>query len=82
MTTLEAMHSFLEEGRVNQNRREFDDHICVRFIRKKFKCLIIFFLTICILGETLIMSFDKINFDRFNDIYDKIFQNNVTQIVN
>jgi hypothetical protein len=78
MSNLEAVHSFLEERPTN--RYELEDHICVRFIRKKFKCLIIFFLTICILGETLIMSFDKINFDKFDIILQKIFHNNDTHV--
>lgn len=83
MTTVEVMHSFLEDQPVNRDRNinGLDNHICIRFIRKKFKCLIIFFLTLCVLGETVIMTFDKISFDRFHEVIDRIFSNNYTQIL-
>lgn len=85
MTNIEAMHSFLEDRSSHRDRQQdyngINDPICVRFIRKKFKCLIIFFLTLCVLGETLIMTFDKINFDKVNDFYAKIFKENATDIL-
>lgn len=82
MNHSEVIHSFLEERHTNENRNELENHICIRFIRKKFKCLIILFLTICIVGETLIMSFDKINFDKFDIIFNKLFPINETSMLN
>ena len=76
MATVGVMHSFLNEQELNRDEENFQNHICIRFIRKKFKCLIIFFLSICILGETLIMAMDKINFSTFNSILQKFLASN------
>jgi len=76
MANLEAMHSFLEEVPINR-----DQNIFVRFMRKKFKCFIIFFLTLCVLGETMLMAFDKFNFDNLNQLFKKMIEHNQTNIL-
>ena len=82
MSNIQAMHSFLEEKSYEPDKSSFENNLCVRFTRKKFKCLIIFFLTICIFSETLIMTYDKLNFDKLNDIYDRFTKSNLTDKFN
>lgn len=69
-TTTQAIHSFIEEHPLD--RHEYNNNnLCLRFVRKKYKCIIIFFLTICVFGETLLMANDKVN---FNELL-KLFRN-------
>ena len=60
MTTSEVIHSFLEEQPVDRTK---NDHICIRFLRKKFKCILIFFLALCLFAETSMLALEKINFN-------------------
>lgn len=71
MATVGVMHPFLEIQELNRDEQNNENHICIRFVRKKFKCLIIFFLSICILGETLIMVMEKVNFNSFNYVLER-----------
>jgi len=74
MTTSEVIHSFLEEQPVNRT----NDNICIRFVRKKFKCIIIFCLTICVLAEASMLILEKTN---ITDLWDKILNKmNLTAI--
>ena len=63
MSAPQTMHSFLEEQPLERNDY-LNDNLCVRFVRKKFKCIIIFFLTICVFSETLLMVNEKVNFNQ------------------
>jgi len=77
MTTAQAIHSFLEEQPLE--RQEYlNNNICVRFLRKKFKCIIIFFLTICIFGETLLMINEKVN---FNQLFNKLLESTNSSMI-
>ncbi len=76
MATAEVVHSFLQETPLERNEY-LNENICVRFIRKKFKCLMIFFLTIIIIGETFIVINEKVN---FNVIFDQFFKSNMSII--
>lgn len=80
MATTGVIHSFLEERPLNRDEESLDNHICVRFIRKKFKCLIIFFLALCVLGETLIMTMDRLQFDNLNAFVHRFINGNETSI--
>ena len=60
MTTSEVIHSFLEEQPVDRTK---NDHICIRFLSKKFKCILIFFLALCLFAETSMLALEKINFN-------------------
>lgn len=71
MATVGVMHPFLEAQELNRDEQNNENHICIRFVRKKFKCLIIFFLSICVLGETLIMAMEKVNFNSFNYVLER-----------
>ena len=74
MATVGVMHSFLNEQELNRDEENFQNHICIRFIRKKFKCLIIFFLSICpcnipaaaaseyVIKQCLLLLFDLVLF--------------------
>lgn len=77
MTTSEVIHSFLKEQPVERNN-EYNDHICIRFIRKKFKCLIIFFLAAVVFAEASMLALENNN---FNLILEKFLaKNNQTKI--
>ncbi len=77
-TTAEVVHSFLEEKPLDRDEY-LNNNICVRFIRKKFKCLMIFFLALCVIGETFLVINDKINFNLiFENLVQKATHNNAT----
>lgn len=58
MATSEIIHSFLEEQPIDRSR---NDNICTRFMRKKFKCLIIFFLAVVVFAEASMLTLEKVN---------------------
>jgi hypothetical protein len=76
MATTDVIHSFLEEQPVDRSK----DHICVRFFRKKFKCLIIFCLAVCVFAEASMLVLEKTN---VTDVLGKILNKmNLTYINN
>jgi len=66
MVSSEVIHSFLEEKPINRETNELENHVCVRFIRKKYKCFIIFFLCIIVVAEATKMVFDKLHLENFD----------------
>lgn len=66
MVPPEVIHSFLEEKPINRETNGLENHICVRFIRRKYRCFIIFFLCIIVLAESIKMVFDKLNLDNLD----------------
>lgn len=74
MATSEVIHSFLEDT----PSKRHEENLFIRFIRKKFKCLIIFFLTLCVVAETFIVAMDKVNFSHLTMFLDKLATNNLT----
>jgi hypothetical protein len=58
------------------------DTICSRFLRKKYKCVMLWFLSIIAFSQLLIIIFDKfINEEIFKKILDKISSSNSSRIV-
>lgn len=74
MATSEVIHSFLEDTPSQRHK----DNMFVRFVRKKFKCLIIFFLTFCVIAETFVVAIDKVNFTHLRIFLDKLANDNLT----
>jgi len=66
MVSSEVIHSFLEEKPINRETNELENHVCVRFIRKKYKCFIIFLLCIIVVAEATKMVFDKLHLENFD----------------
>jgi hypothetical protein len=73
----------------NSNESINNDNICIRFIRKKFKCIIIFLLVIISISElmnnlliriddTLLKNFIK-NFFNFNSTQENITNPNIEE---
>jgi len=70
--TSTVIHSFLDEPRTEHYSAQ-NESLFVRFFRKKYKCFIIFCLAICILGESLILIFDKASAEQLN-FFHKVYQ--------
>ena len=71
---IEKMESFLEYG----TRSQASSNICERCMRKKFKCVIIFMLTIITLTQLFMTIFEKIDEENFNTFLNYIRSKNST----
>lgn len=58
------LETFLDRNQ--NNGQQPDRNICERFIRKKFRCILIFMLSCIISTQLLITIFDKIDEKYFN----------------
>ena len=65
------IHRFLTENNRSTND-ENKDGICTRFIKKKFRCFIILFLTIISISELLTTIFSKIDTEILTTLYSKM----------
>ena len=54
---LETTTTFIEEQKKEINQ----DNLCVRFIRKKYKCILLWFLSIISLSQLFAVIFEKID---------------------
>jgi len=54
---LETTTTFIEERKKEINQ----DNLCVRFIRKKYKCILLWFLSIISLSQLFAVIFEKID---------------------
>jgi len=62
------VHSFLEENeRVKRDSNE-DENLAVRFCRKKFKCILIVCLTLCIFCEASILMMNKFELENLGTL--------------
>ena len=69
------MESFLEYG-VTQSQPS--SNICERCLRKKFKCVIVFMLTIITLTQLCMTIFEKIDEQHFNNFFNYVRSKNST----
>jgi len=70
---LENANLFLEEAKIKHYDKE--EHLCIRFIRKKYKCLMLWGLSILALVEMGIILLDKFDDNMFNQAMNVIFHN-------
>ena len=70
------MESFLEG--TTKERTRTNNNMCERCLRKKFKCLIVFMLTIITLTQLLLTIFDKIDEKYVNNFVEQIGSKNST----
>jgi hypothetical protein len=71
---IEKMESFLEYG----TRGQASSNICERCMRKKFKCVIIFMLTIITLTQLFMTIFEKIDEQHLNTFLNYVRSKNST----
>jgi|688.fasta_scaffold208986_3 hypothetical protein len=69
------MESFLEYG-VTQSQPS--SNICERCLRKKFKCVIVFMLTIITLTQLCMTIFEKIDEQHLNNFFNYVRSKNST----
>lgn len=71
----EITNPFLENGSIKHQ-----DSLCMRFLRKKFKCIIIWFLLFITLAQCFLLIIDKISAENFNSMLSIMlaFKNNKT----
>lgn len=69
-------HAVLDNNRsktlIDPDRTMNENNLCIRFIRKKFKCIIIFLLTIIALSELLNNILSKVDKSFFQNLSNKI----------
>ena len=71
------METFLGQKKTTDQ----NDSMCTRFIRKKFRCIILFMLTIIVLSQLLIILFEKIDEKYVNKILEVVTSNRSTSIL-
>lgn len=57
-----------------------EDDMCVRCLRKKFKCIVIFILLFISVSQCLLLIIDKISEENLNKIVSKLLKNNTETI--
>lgn len=70
MTTIEAFLPEVDEG----YRRNNDEHLFIRFCRKKFKCLIIFMLTTISICQSIGILVGAVDKETLQNIFNIVSQ--------
>lgn len=63
----------------NSNESINNDNMCVRFIRKKFKCIIIFLLVVISISELMNNLLLRIDETTMKNLFKNLFNSNFTQ---
>ena len=71
------METFLGQKKTTDQ----NDSMCTRFIRKKFRCIILFMLTIIVLSQLLIILFEKMDEKYVNKILEVVTSNRSTSLL-
>ena len=71
------METFLGQKKTTDQ----NDSLCTRFIRKKFRCIILFMLTIIVVSQLLIILFEKIDERYVNKILEVVTSNRSTSLL-
>ena len=71
------METFLGQKKTTDQ----NDSMCTRFIRKKFRCIILFMLTIIVLSQLLIILFEKIDEKYVNKLLEVVTSNRSTSLL-
>lgn len=77
----EQIHGFITKE-IKTEHHETNDDLCTRFVRKKFKCIMIFFITIISISELLNTIFAKTDLSVLQNFYQKIISLNVSSLPN
>lgn len=77
----EEFHGFIT-NEIKTTQVEDKDDLCTRFIRKKFKCILIFFITIISISELLTTIFSKTDLSVLQNLYQKILSFNTSSLTN
>lgn len=71
------METFLGQKKTTDQ----NDSLCTRFIRKKFRCIILFMLTIIVVSQLLSILFEKIDERYVNKILEVVTSNRSTSLL-
>ena len=71
------METFLGQKKTTDQ----NDSMCTRFIRKKFRCIILFMLTIMVLSQLLIILFEKMDEKYVNKLLEVVTSNRSTSLL-
>lgn len=77
----EQIHGFITKE-IKTEPHENNDDLCTRFVRKKFKCILIFFFTIISISELLTTIFAKTDLSVLQNLYQKIINLNISSLPN
>jgi hypothetical protein len=77
----EQTKSLMTEKKIIINENE-NETMCTRFLRKKYKCVMLWFLSIIAFSQLLIIIFDKfIDEEIFKKILEKISNSNSSRTI-
>ena len=80
MTTIEVEQFLPGEG-VSNPPNHINDHLCIRFIRKKYICLLMFFFAIMATAQAITLIITNMDKNILQQIDDTITSVNITQTV-
>jgi hypothetical protein len=70
--TNENLNTLLDEKtKKDLNSENHIENNCVRFMRKKYKCIMLWMLSICCVSQLIILIFDKIDENILNKFLNK-----------
>jgi len=73
METFLEHTDFLTEKQTNQ-KNVATGNLCLRCCRKKFKCIILWFMSVIVITQLLVIIFDKLDEKFINSISEHMFK--------
>jgi hypothetical protein len=80
MEVFEKEYNLCLNENIERKLETHTDTLCIRCVRKKYKCLLIWLLSIASISQLLYLILDKIDSNIIEDMFKKFLQNNSTKI--
>ncbi len=80
MEVFEKEYNLCLNENIERKLETHTDTLCIRCVRKKYKCLLIWLLSIASISQLLYLILDKIDSNIIDDMFKKFLQNNSTKI--
>lgn len=68
---IEEASNFLNDQKVEKN---VDDTLCIRCLRKKFKCMIIYALLFIVIFQIVLFAIEKLSENNINLLFEKFIK--------
>ena len=79
MEVFEKEYNLCLNENIERKLETHTDTLCIRCVRKKYKCLLIWLLSIASISQLLYLILDKIDSNIIEDMFKKFLQNNSTK---
>ena len=80
MEVFEKEYNLCLNENIERKLETHTDTLCIRCVRNKYKCLLIWLLSIASISQLLYLILDKIDSNIIEDMFKKFLQNNSTKI--